>query len=197
MQSLIRLGAFIGWCMLMAAQLPAQVHHFEIRLGSRVIGVIDARSNTSGAARHMLIRSRIETRLLSKFTDISCEYNNNVLTQSRVLRSNGGKDGDGKEVTTRREGARYLVNLEGEQSTLQTAEIRHSVSDLYFTEPRQITRIYSETLGRFLSLKALGNGAYELLLPEGKKNIYRYRKGALVEVEVNHALGKAHIVKKS
>jgi len=180
--------------MLMAEQLPAQVYHFEIRLGSRVVGMIDARSNTSGATRHMLIRSRVETRLLSKLTDISCEYNNNVLTLSRVVRSSG-REGDGKEVVTRREGARYLLNLEGEQSVLPATEIRHSVSDLYFAEPLEITRTYSETLGRFLSLKALGNGAYELQLPEGKKNIYRYRKGALVEVEVNHALGKAYIVK--
>ncbi len=28
-------------------------------------------------------------------------------------------------------------------------------------------------------------------MPEGKKNIYRYEKGRLVEVEINHQLGKA------
>jgi len=100
-------------------------------------------------------------------------------------------------VSTRRNGARYMIDLEGEKSTLDNVEIQHSVSDLYFTEPRQVTSIYSETLGKLLSIRPLGNGAYELSLPEGKKNIYRYQKGTLVDVEVNHTLGKAHIVRTS
>lgn len=172
------------------------MHTFEIRMGTRVIGAIEARCNVNGTARNMVIKSKIETTLLSKFTDIFCEYTNNILVASRVVRS-GSKAGDGKEVITRRNGSRYMIDLEGTKSTLDNVEIQHSVSDLYFTEPRQFTSVYSETLGKLLTIRPLGNGAYELSLPEGKKNIYRYQKGALVEVEVNHMLGKAHIVRTS
>jgi hypothetical protein len=188
---------FTGLLTVAFSRLQAQVHTFEIRLGSRVIGAIEARCNVNGSARNTMIKSKIETTLLSKFTDISCEYTNNVLVASRVVRSSTGKEGDGKEVITRRSGSKYMIDLEGEKSTLDNVEIQHSVSDLYFTEPRQVTSIYSETLGKLLTIRPLGNGAYELSLPEGKKNIYRYQKGALVEVEVSHTLGKAHIVKTS
>lgn len=174
--------------------LLAQVHTFEIRLGSRVIGAVEARCNVNGTARNMVIKSKIETAFMSKFTDISCEYANNILVASKVVRSNG-KSEEGKAVVTRRNGSRYMIDLEGEKSSLDNVEIQHSVSDLYFTEPRQVTTLYSETLGKLLSIKPLGNGAYELSLPEGKKNIYRYQKGALIEVEVNHVLGKAYIVR--
>lgn len=179
------------------SKLVAQMHTFEIRMGSRVIGAIEARRNVNGTARNTVIKSKIETTLLSKFTDISCQYTNNILVASRVVRSSSGKTGDGKEVITRRNGSRYIIDLEGTKSTLDNVEIQHSVSDLYFTEPRQITSVYSETLGKLLTIRPLGNGAYELNLPEGKKNIYRYQKGTLVEVEVNHMLGKAHIVRIS
>lgn len=197
MNRLTRQVLLTGLLTVAIARLQAQVHTFEIRMGSRVVGAIEARCNVNGAARNMEIKSRIETTLLSKFTDISCEFTNNILIASRVVRSSTGKAEDSKEITTRRNGSRYLINLEGEKSTLDNVEIQHSVSDLYFTEPRQVTLIYSETLGKLLSIRALGNGAYELSLPEGKKNIYRYQKGALVEVEVSHMLGKAHIVKTS
>lgn len=188
---------FTGLLTVAAAKSPAQTHTFEIRLGSRVVGSIEARCQVNGTGRNMLIKSRIETKLLSKFTDISCEFSNNVLVASRVVRSSSGKAEDEKAVVTRRNGARYLIDLEGEKSSLDNVEIRHSVSDLYFSEPRQITRVYSETLGKLLPIRSIGNGAYELTLPEGKKNIYRYQKGALVEVEVSHTLGKAHIVRTS
>jgi hypothetical protein len=188
---------FTGLLTVAFSRLAAQMHTFEIRMGTRVVGAIEARCNVNGTARNMVIKSKIETTLLSKFTDISCEYTNNILVASRVVRSSSGKAGDGKEVITRRNGSRYTIDLEGTKSTLDNVEIQHSVSDLYFTEPRQITSVYSETLGKLLTIRPLGNGAYELSLPEGKKNIYRYQKGALVEVEVNHMLGKAHIVRIS
>lgn len=194
MNRLTRHLVFTGLLTLAFSRLVAQVHTFEIRLGSRVIGAVEARCNVNGAARNMVIKSKIETAFMSKFTDISCEYANNVLVTSKVVRSSG-KSEEGKTVITRRNGSRYMIDLEGDKSTLDNVEIQHSVSDLYFTEPRQVTSIYSETLGKLLSIKPLGNGAYELSLPEGKKNIYRYQKGALVEVEVNHTLGKAHIVR--
>lgn len=187
---------FTGLLTVAFLRLAAQMHTFEIRMGTRVIGAIEARCNVNGTARNMVIKSKIETTLLSKFTDIFCEYTNNILVASRVVRSSS-KAGDGKEVITRRNGSRYMIDLEGTKSTLDNVEIQHSVSDLYFTEPRQFTSVYSETLGKLLTIRPLGNGAYELSLPEGKKNIYRYQKGALVEVEVNHMLGKAHIVRIS
>jgi hypothetical protein len=197
MNLLTRLALFTGLISMAAARLPAQVHTFEIRLGSRVVGAIEARCNGNGATRNMLIKSKIETTFLSKFTDISCEFSNNALISSRVVRSSSGKPEDGKAVVTRRNGRRYMIDVEGEKSTLENVEIQHSVSDLYFTEPRLLTHIYSETLGKLLSIRSIGNGAYELSLPEGKKNIYRYQKGTLVEVEVSHALGKAHIIRTS
>lgn len=194
-RGVIRLGLLTTLYIMSSHLLYAQVHNFEIRFGSHAIGTVAANCKTSGSTKNILIQSRVQMRLLSKFNlDISCEYNNNVLVQAKAVR-NTGRASDDKSTATRREGRNYIIVQNGQRSVLNNTEIVHSVADLYFNEPRQVARIFSETLGRFLALKALGNGEYELSLPEGKKNIYKYEKGALVEVEINHTFGRAYIVR--
>jgi hypothetical protein len=118
------------------------------------------------------------------------------MVRSKVIKDSG-KEGDSKSITTQKDGKIYTVVQNGEKSILNNPEIAHSVSELYFMEPHQITRIFSESIGTFLNLKTLGNGLYELTLPEGKKNIYKYEKGVLVQVEVSQTFGKAYIVRVS
>ncbi|HVI45540.1 MAG TPA: DUF6134 family protein [Chitinophaga sp.] len=175
-------------------QANAQTNTFEVRVANHAIGTIEAQRKINGAAKSIIIKTRIQTILSKVNSDIINEYNNNVLTMARSTRISG-KNGDDKETTTSRNGNNYMIVLNGTRSVIDNTEISHCVGDLYFAEPKQVTRIFSETLGRFLALKPIGNGAYELLLPEGKKNIYKYENGTLVQVEVNHTLGKAIFVK--
>lgn len=186
-------------CLLAIARpnLHAQTHNFEVRFGNRTIGNVTAISKTTGTARSISIRSSVDMKLLGKINqDITCEFDNNVLTHARVMR-NTGKESENKTVTTQRDGKNYTVIQNGGKSILNNTEILHSVAELYFVEPRQITKIFSETQGVFLTIHSLGNGEYELDLPEGKKNVYKYDKGLLVQVEVTQAFGKAYIVRIS
>lgn len=175
----------------------SQTHNYEIRFGNHVVGNVIAHCKVNGTIRSISILSKMEMKLLAKFNlDISCEFDNNVLVRAKAIRSSG-KEAENKSILTQRDGKNYTIVQNGEKSVLNNTEIVHSVGELYFTEPRQVTRVFSETLGVFLTLKALGNGLYELMLPEGKKNLYKYEKGALVQVEINQALGKAYLVKVS
>lgn len=195
MNGFMRLGLIVWLLMGMSGVLTAQTYTFEIRYGSHVIGNIEAYCKLNGAVKNILIKSRSQMMLMSKLnSDLKCEYANDVLTEASVVRHNN-KSGGERSTITRRQGRNYVISLNGESTHLNNTDILHSVANLYFTEPRQLTRIYSEAAGRFLPLKALGNGAYELTLPEGRKIIYKYQKGLLTEVEVNHALGKAYFVK--
>ncbi|QHS62056.1 DUF6134 family protein [Chitinophaga agri] len=188
---------FICLFMLNSALLHAQTHNYEIRFSNHVIGNVTAHCKVNGAARNISIKSNVDMKLLARFNlDISCDFDNNILIRSKVIKSSG-KDGDNKTIITQREAKSYSVVLNGQKSVLNTAEIIHSVGEMYFMEPRQITKIFSETLGVFLTLNSLGNGLYELLLPEGKKNVYKYEKGTLVQVEVSQTLGKAYIIRVS
>lgn len=177
--------------------LYGQNHEYEIRFANRVIGNVSAHCKQSGTAKNISIQSKVDMRPLTRFSlDISCEFDNSVMIRSKVIKDSG-KEGDSKSITTQKDGKIYTIVQNGEKSILNNPEIIHSVSELYFMEPHQITRIFSESIGAFLSLKTLGNGLYELTLPEGKKNIYKYEKGVLVQVEVSQTFGKAYIIRVS
>ena len=176
-------------------QADAQTNTFEVRIADHAVGTIEANRKLTGAAKSIIIRTWIQVMFSKVNSDIVSEYNNNILTNARVSRVSG-KTGEDKQTIVRRNGKEYTIIVNGEKSVLDT-EIEECVADLYFAEPRQINRVFSETLGRFLPLKSLGGGVYELILPEGKKNVFRYENGTLMSVEVNHTLGKAMFVKIS
>jgi hypothetical protein len=189
---------FICLFTLNSALLYAQTHNYEIRFSNHVIGNVTAHCKVNGAARNISIQSNVDMKLLAKFNlSISCDFDNNILIRSKAIKSSG-KDADkDKTIVTQKEAKHYSIVHNGEKSVLNTTEILHSVGEMYFVEPHQINRIFSETLGIFLTLNSLGNGLYELLLPEGKKNVYKYEKGTLVQVEVSQTLGKAYIIRVS
>jgi hypothetical protein len=177
--------------------LYGQNHEYEIRVGNRVIGNVSAHSKQTGTVKNISITSKVDMRPITHFNlDISCEFDNSLMTKSKVIKITGN-NGDNKTITTQREGKNYTVVLNGQKSVLNNTDIVHSVSELYFMEPHQITRIFSESIGAFLPIKSLGEGLYELTLPEGKKNVYKYVKGVLTQVEVSQTFGKAYIVRVS
>ncbi|WP_142685582.1 DUF6134 family protein [Chitinophaga polysaccharea] len=195
MNSLLRFLFTTITVAVLYLQAGAQTNTFEVRIANHAVGTIEANRKLTGAAKSIVIRTRIQIMLSKINSDIVNEYNNNILTNARVSRVSG-KTGEDKQTIVRRNGKEYTIIVNGEKSVLDT-EIEECVADLYFAEPRQINRVFSETLGRFLPLKSLGGGVYELILPEGKKNVFRYENGTLMSVEVNHALGKAMFVKIS
>jgi len=174
----------------------AQSYNFELRFANQTIGTIAAQRKTSGTAKSITITTRVQSLLSKVNLDILNEYKGDVLMQAKSGRQSG-KNGESRQTTVLREGNDYKVVVDGTRSVLGNTEITDCVAELYFAEPKQINRIFSETLGRFLSIRSLGKGHYELALPEGKKNIYKYENGALVEVEISHQLGKAFIVRVS
>lgn len=196
MYSLFRVLLTVITVAVLYLQANAQTNTFEVRIANHAVGTIEANRKMNGPAKSIVIKTRIQMMLAKINSDIINEYSNNVLSSSRSSRISG-KNGEDKNTTTVRSGKEYTITVNGDKSVINNAEIEECVADLYFAEPKQITRVFSETLGRFLPLKSIGGGMYELLLPEGKKNVFKYENGTLVLVEVNHTFGKAIFVKVS
>jgi hypothetical protein len=196
MYSLFRVLLTVITVAVLYLQANAQTNTFEVRIANHAVGTIEANRKTNGPAKSIIIKTRIQMMLAKINSDIINEYSNNVLSNSKSSRISG-KNGEDKNTTTVRNGKEYTITVNGEKSVINNAEIEECVADLYFAEPKQVTRVFSETLGRFLPLKSIGGGMYELLLPEGKKNVFKYENGTLVLVEVNHSFGKAIFVKVS
>lgn len=180
--------------VLTAFTAAAQVSKYEIRFGNNAVGLLEVKQETAGSLRKLSIRSRVQSKLFSRMeTDIHAEYRHNVLHSASMKRLNNGQ-----ETLTEKNEKGYSATFKGDKNEkkdkkihLPEQQITYCVSDLYFTEPRDIKKVYSETQGRFLEIRQLPDKTYALVMPEGKRNIYRYEKGRLVEVEINHQLGKA------
>lgn len=163
---------------------------YDIYLGNNPIGTLTVRQVKTPEGRTISMQSRVQSKLMSRMeVDITTEYRQNVLQQTLAVRKGGEK-----LTSVKKAGKGYVVVHKGETRHLAAEAISFCVADLYFSEPEAIHAVFSETLGRELTLRHLGNHNYELQLPEGKRNIYHYEKGKCTEVEVNHSLGKARFV---
>lgn len=177
---------------LAALKAAGQSYTYEIRYANNTIGLLDVKQETSGSVRKIHIKSRVQMKLFSRMdTDISAEYHNNVLIRSNASRASKGADS--KETSTEKTDKGYSVVRKGIPGTIPQSQITFSVSELYFGEPaKDLSQVYSETHGLFMPIKQLPDKRYEIVMPDDKRIYYKYEKGKLVEVEVNHQFGKAY-----
>lgn len=83
---------------------------------------------------------------------------------------------------------KYHINQDNERSVLENERINHCLSSIYFNEPTNVRRVFSERFAAFLDIKPTERHHYELTLPNGRKNIYTYENGICKEVMVDHML---------
>lgn len=93
------------------------------------------------------------------------------------------------EITKEAEG--YIIKKENELLKIAEA-ITFSSMELYFTEPINEKRVFSERLGEFVAFEKTAPGEYVNRLKD-VTNIYRYRNGTLYEVEIRKPLGSVYL----
>ena len=94
------------------------------------------------------------------------KINNHVNEKISLQKTNGG----------------YLLTDDAGKQIRILAQIPFSVGRLYHNEPHGLKELFSERLGAFLTIKNLREGEYELIQPDGKKNVYVYRYGICTEM---------------
>ena len=63
-----------------------------------------------------------------------------------------------------------------------------STVKLFFQEPCDTNKIFSERLGEYRLIKKTGEGVYEAEMKDGLTYIYRYKNGKLTELEMRKGL---------
>lgn len=94
------------------------------------------------------------------------KINNHVNEQINLQKTNGG----------------YIITNDSGQKNRILTQIPFSVGRLYHHEPRGMKELFSERLGAFVPIKNLREGEYELVQPDGKKNVFVYRYGICTEM---------------
>ncbi len=166
--------------------LNAQKHIYDVELFGKKIGsTIVERIDKGNGEMEYKLDSHSEVNIL--FTHKTSSMNMDVVYKNGQLISSyvkNVKDDVTEIVSIIWDGARYIIKKGQETLQLKQA-VDFSNSLLYFIEPVGRQRIFSERLGQFCAFKTVSPGVYECKLDNGVDNIYRYKNGLLVELEMS------------
>ncbi|MCW5906876.1 MAG: hypothetical protein KIS94_03380 [Chitinophagales bacterium] len=166
--------------------LPAQKQVYDIFLFGNKIGqtIVERKDNGNGTVKYTL-NSKSEANVI--FTKKTSEMNYDIIYENGQLLSaytKNMKDGVTEISKTIWQGTKYLIQKGAEMLHLDKP-IDFSSIQLYFSEPKGRTVIFSERLGEYCTFKQTSPGVYECKLANGVSNIYRYKDGALYELEMS------------
>lgn len=166
---------------------------FDVFKGTKLVGNMNCiRLEKNGFTEYTN-----ETRMtVSVLTDVSV-HNKVQAVYSKGMLQHGSfyrKINSGLKANDRFEWVkdRYIINASGKQTEFKSV-IHHSVCQLMFTEPSALEQSFSENLKAFVKLKKLSANKYALLMPDGNNNIYSYKNGKCIEVELETSFGAIYI----
>ena len=87
----------------------------------------------------------------------------------------------------------YLIEKNGNTRKLEVQNIQFNMASIYVNEPLAATRIYSDAAERFLEVREISSGVYQVSLPDGGVNIYHYQNRICRKIEVKQKLFHAEI----
>lgn len=184
-----RLLSILFICIFVDLSL-AQQHQYDIWLMNKKIGsaLVSKTIEEGGKERYKML-SQAAARVL--FIQQSSEVTFDVLFKGGQLFSSLYKivkEDDKTHTTVLHNASKYHVT-----STLGNRSFSGTVSissiQLYFREPVGVQQVFVERIGDFLPLTKTATGVYEYTLPDGIRNIFRYRNGMLYEMEVKKGMG--------
>ena len=171
---------------LLPSVLNAQKHIYDVELFGKKIGstVVERIDKGKGEVEYKLTSSSVVNILFTKKTsDMTMDviYKDGQLVSSYVKNV---KDDVTEVATVLWDGAKYVIKR-GEETLVLKQAVDFSNVLLYFVEPKGRLTIFSERLGRYWNFNPIGAGVYECKLDNGVDNIYRYKNGLLVELEMS------------
>lgn len=84
----------------------------------------------------------------------------------------------------------HVTNDQGKSTCYDVITL--SLTKIFFEEPDGDTQIFSESLGKHIPIKKIGEHTYEATLPDGGKYTYYYENGKMVKMDVPSPVGRAH-----
>jgi hypothetical protein len=127
---------------------------------------------------------RLETNIHFPFTDVLSLIQVNYTTSGLESASSFKKINShvNEQISLQKTNGGYILTNDAGQKNRIITQIPFSVGRLYHHEPLGMKELFSERLGAFVPIKNLREGEYELIQPNGKKNVFVYRYGICTEM---------------
>lgn len=172
-----------------AANVFSQTHAYDIIIKGNKAGKLTASRIHSGEKVTYELKNETTVHMIVVTTvtfNLSCVFENNKLIEST---NKTYKDGTLHSSTeTKWDNDHYVIVTTGD-TTSYPSPITHTSTELYFIEPSGINEVFSASAGIMNKLVKTGDNEYEMI-NEANNHIshYQYQNGALMKVEVQHAV---------
>jgi hypothetical protein len=163
-----------------------KVHRYNILHNGEIKGVLVVHQQVNGSRVRVKIDSEVKTRFLIKVTVKAIEeaiFENGILVYSSLCRIVNGDEKINQQLQV--VGISYKITSKSKITTLPNYPIHHSVLSLYYQEPVNVSKIYSDNYQQYVDIKKVENSKYQVIFPNGNINYYSYKNGICTSVEVN------------
>lgn len=165
----------------------AQAIIYDILLAGRAVGELAITpARTSDGGEHLRVRGAIDTFLYDVVYVGENRFEKGVLKTALSSQEVNGKLKE-KTNTVHTEDIYHVTFADAKSSSKETARvphpINHTVTSLYYREPVNLKQIYSDRYGKMCPVQKVAAGAYDIVMPDGKKTRYTYADGQCREVQ--------------
>lgn len=180
----------IASLLFVTLNVSAQTKIYKVYKGDSEIGQLAAVKVTEGNGQktHYQITSELTVKII---ISINSYYTSQVTYVNDVLNSANAKelrnDDIKRKTTTEATSNGYNVKTVKEALSIE-GDITFSDCLLQFIEPIGISKIYSESLGTFATIKEIDKHKYLLTSSNGDKSEYQYQNGECVYFKYLHPL---------
>ena len=166
---------------------------YEIFMGKDSIGLLYAEHKQTSLNNSYELKSNMS---INSIVNVEIQYLLTALfDKEKLLNSFTEQNVNGRikvHSTVKWDAKLYSVQTLEKKDKIKNNLITYNLAMLYFKEPVNIRKVYSDTHGSFLNIKPSGPHQYDLILPDGKRNSYTYQFGICKEVEVNQLFSKVY-----
>ena len=168
-----------------------QILHYDVLRNNKVIGAIKAVKRVHSQVTEFNVESDVNFDMLIDYhihSVMRAAFNGEQLKESSLLRKVNGKEKTNTQIVWQLD--KYLIK--DKSSTVTFGEkIKFTTACLMNIEPLHATKIFSENFKQFIPVKEIKPHTYELQLPDGNRNIYKYENGICVWASVETTLSGA------
>ena len=179
----------------LATAFAQQERVYDVIRKDDKVGTLKATFNNTPLGQFYYIESKVKVWVV---INIKINYNQSnlfkdgLLQQAAMIRTVNGSTKVSNNILRNASGY-VCMRMDGDTVMLKE-EIRHTIAKLYFIEPININRVYSENFLSFLAIRSTGPHTYELTLADGKKNYYTYENGLCTKVQAETDHGTVYLV---
>jgi hypothetical protein len=175
--------------ILCCTTLFSQKLHYDVFLLGNKIGETTVERKDSAGIKHYSLRSNTDAKLLfiEKKSAMATDVVFNKEGQMFSSLFQNVKNEERSLTQTFWNNNKLFINKDGTKKEIPGTVIFSSVL-LYFTEPPNLQRVFSERLGQFFEMVKQTDGTYLAAL-DGHEAIYTYKAGKLIALEMKGSLG--------